>query len=189
MPSGRTHDRITWLSLPLIAMLAYLFTRRGDWIFWLSGAYLFSGLMFGPDLDIYSIQYKRWGIIRWIWLPYQSCLKHRSFLSHGFLIGTILRLIYLTTIMMILAILGVAIAQLIWGFSWNWQDFTQNSIALVRNRYLGEVMVTFIGLELGAMSHSVSDHLGTAFKRFQQKKLQPRLKKKMSSRTLKKGKK
>ncbi|MGB5594906.1 MAG: DUF2227 family putative metal-binding protein, partial [Crocosphaera sp.] len=31
MPSGRTHDRITLLSLPPLAVLAYLLTRRGEW--------------------------------------------------------------------------------------------------------------------------------------------------------------
>ncbi len=169
MPSGRTHDRITLLSLPPFAVLAYLLTRRGEWVLWFSGAYLFSGLMFGPDLDIYSLQYKRWGIVRWIWLPYQSCLRHRSFFSHGFLVGTIIRLMYLLIIVLILAIFGVAIAQFIWGFNWNWRNFTENNFNLLTSHYLGEGITTFIGLELGAMSHSISDRLVSNFKRSQKK--------------------
>ena len=182
MPSGRTHDRITWFSLPIIAAIGYVLIRRGDWILWFSGAYLFSGLMFGPDLDIYSIQYKRWGVIRWIWLPYQSCLKHRSVFSHGFLIGTLLRVVYLMSIVMIFAIFGVAIAQLIWGFPWNWQGIVQQGVDVISKSYLGEAIAIFVGLELGAMSHSLSDRLGTVIKRSQRKSPKRTIKKKKNTR-------
>ncbi|MGK7883938.1 MAG: metal-binding protein [Crocosphaera sp.] len=173
MPSGRTHDRITYLSLPPLALITYILTGRGEWLLWFSGAYLFSGLMFGPDLDIYSVQYKRWGIIRWIWLPYQSCLKHRSFFSHGVIVGTVIRVIYLFTIVLIVAIFVVAITQLIWGFNWNWRNFAENSFKLLKNVYLGETVVTFIGLELGAMSHSISDVIVSHFKRSHKKPKKP----------------
>lgn len=189
MPSGRIHDRITWLSFPPLALFGYLLTSRGDWILWFSGAYVFSGLMFGPDLDIYSLQYKRWGVIRWIWLPYQSCLKHRSFLSHGFLVGTLVRLIYLTMIVLIVSIFGVAIAQLIIGFNWNWQAFIQHNVNLIINQYFAQAITIFIGLELGAMSHSLSDYLVTRFKRSQPQKLKQILNKQVNSRALKKRKK
>ncbi len=169
MPSGRTHDRITLLSLPPLVMVAYLVTRQQDWLLWFSGAYLFAGFMFGPDLDIYSLQYKRWGVIRWIWLPYQSCLKHRSFFSHGLIVGTVIRVIYLFTVVLIIAIFSVAITQLIWGFSWNWHIFAKNSLNLLKNQYLSEIIVTFIGLELGAMSHSLSDFIVSQFKQLKKK--------------------
>ena len=169
MPSGRTHDRITYLSLLPLAVITYILTQRGEWLLWFSGAYLFSGLMFGPDLDIYSVQYKRWGRIRWIWLPYQSCLKHRSFFSHGLIVGTVVRVIYLLTIVIIVAIFVVAIAQVMWGFNWNWRYFAENTFNLLKNSYLGEAVVVFIGLELGAMSHSLSDYLVSHWKRSQKK--------------------
>ncbi|ACB51231.1 conserved hypothetical protein [Crocosphaera subtropica ATCC 51142] len=169
MPSGRTHDRITYLSLPPLAVIAYLLTGRGEWLLWLSGAYLFSGLMFGPDLDIYSLQYKRWGMIRWIWLPYQSCFKHRSFFSHGLIVGTVIRVIYLFSIIVIVAIFVVAIAQFIWGFPWNWRNVAEYNFNTLKNQYLGEAIVTFIGLELGAMSHSLSDYWVSHFKQSQKK--------------------
>ncbi|MEL4897963.1 metal-binding protein [Crocosphaera sp. Alani8] len=169
MPSGQTHDRITYLSLPPLGIIAYLLIGRWQWILWFSGAYLFSGLMFGPDLDIYSVQYKRWGVIRWIWLPYQSCLKHRSFFSHGLIVGTVLRIIYLFSIVLIVAIVVVAIAQLIWGFNWNWRNFALTNFYLLKNQYFGELIITLAGLELGAMSHSLSDYLVSYFKQFEKK--------------------
>jgi uncharacterized metal-binding protein len=168
MPSGRTHDRITYLSLPVIAGLTYLLTRQGDLTLMVTGGYLFSGLMFGPDLDIYSIQYKRWGILRWLWLPYQSYLKHRSFLSHGFLVGTIVRLLYLGTILSLAAIPILTLAQL-GGFNWNWQNFRDKTLPLLLNQYFYQAFALFVGLELGAMSHAISDHFGTLLKRSQSK--------------------
>jgi uncharacterized metal-binding protein len=169
MPSGRTHDRITLWSLPAIAGLTYLLTHQSQLTLIVAGAFLFSGLMYGPDLDIYSVQYKRWGKLRWIWIPYQSSLKHRSWLSHGAIVGTVLRMLYLLVFSFAIAIPTVAIAQLIIGFEWNWQQAVIAAIALVRDRPQ-EAIALFIGLELGAMSHSISDWLGSAFKRRQKRK-------------------
>ena len=169
MPSGRTHDRITLISLPPLAVLGFILTGRGEWILWFSGAYLFSGLMFGPDLDIYSLQYKRWGLIRWIWLPYQSCLRHRSFFSHGFMVGTIIRVIYLLSIVLIVAIFVIAIAQSILGFDWNWHTFVQTQFNLIKNQYVEVAIARFMGLELGAMSHILSDYLVSYLKKSHKK--------------------
>ncbi len=64
MPSGRTHDRITLWCLPIVAVGTYMLTQQLPWMLIASGGFLFGGLMFGPDLDIHSVQYKRWGILR-----------------------------------------------------------------------------------------------------------------------------
>ena len=178
MPSGRTHDRITYLSLPPLAVITYILTRQWEWLLWFSAAYLFSGLMFGPDLDIYSIQYKRWGMIRCVWFPYQSCLKHRSFFSHGLIVGTVIRIIYIFIIVLIVAIFVIAIAQFIWGFNWNWREVAETNFQLLKNQYLGEALITFIGLELGAMSHSISDIVVSHFKQSQKKPKKRRYKRK-----------
>lgn len=157
MPSGVTHDRITIWILPWVAGISYLLTRDGDLTLILAGSYLFSGMMFGPDLDIYSLQYKRWGVIRGIWLPYRGFVKHRSILSHGLLIGTLLRLIYLSVIVAGISIFVVAIAQLCLGFPWNWQDFVREQVYFSIKKYPRETLVLFLGLEIGSMSHSISD--------------------------------
>lgn len=166
MPSGRTHDRITLYSLPVVAGLTLWQTRSGNVTLCVAGGFIFGGLMFGPDLDIYSLQYQRWGFLRWIWLPYQKSLRHRSFLSHGPIIGTILRILYLGCLLAILAIFVLVIAQKLWNLSFTWQDLGQ-TVGRSLTSYSTEYLALFLGLELGAMSHSLSDWGGSAYKRFQ----------------------
>ena len=170
MPSGKTHDRITLWTLPWIVGGTLILTRNGELGLIVASGFLFSGLMFGPDLDIYSVQFKRWGILRYLWLPYQKLFRHRSFFSHGLIIGTVVRLLYFLAIVLILAIVLVAIAQLLFGFDWNWQVFIVNNFNLIKQEYTAEAIALFTGLELGAMSHVLSDLLGSMYKRRQKKK-------------------
>jgi uncharacterized metal-binding protein len=174
MPSGRTHDRITWWTFPL--------TLGGTW--WLSGrwdvtsavgaSYLFSGLMFGPDLDTRSVQIRRWGLLRWIWWPYRRFVPHRSRLSHGVLVGTFLRLVYLTVVFCVLAALiayglqqygGVSLAREIEA---TYPTLTQQT-AHWQWRF---ILWILLGLELGAISHIIADTLVSAVKR-QRKRFKP----------------
>jgi len=177
MPSGVTHDRITLWTLPWIAGIGYGITHNGELTLILSGGFLFSGLMFGPDLDIHSIQYKRWGWFKGIWLPYRNFFRHRSLFSHGPILGTLIRVFYLFLLLAFTAIVTVGIAQLLWGFPWNWQKFALKQLNFLTNRYWSESVALFIGLELGAMSHSISDLVGSKKKR--------RLRKKKHSRAIK----
>ncbi|MBD2363846.1 metal-binding protein [Anabaena minutissima FACHB-250] len=165
MPSGRTHDRITLWALPMVAGMTFWQTRSGNVTLLVAGGFMFGGLMFGPDLDIYSRQYQRWGVLRWIWLPYQKSLRHRSFLSHGPIIGTTLRVVYLSSLLAVVAILMVAVADKLWNVSVTWQDL-EETVGRSLSSYATECLALFLGLELGAMSHSLSDWGGSAYKRF-----------------------
>ena len=171
MPSGVVHDRITIWLLPWVVGITYCLTRSAELTLIVAGGYLFSGMMFGPDLDIHSLQYKRWGAIRRIWLPYRQFFRHRSVFSHGFIIGTCVRLAYLLFIIAGISILTVAIAQLLFGFAWNWQDFVRTKLYLLTTHYPRETTALFIGLEIGAMSHSISDWVSSHRKRQAKKKL------------------
>ncbi|MGF1480694.1 MAG: metal-binding protein [Cyanophyceae cyanobacterium] len=171
MPSGRTHDRITLWCLPWVVGVAFLLTRSGNLTLIVALAFLFSGLMFGPDLDIYSVQFKRWGVLRLIWLPYQKLLSHRSFLSHGLIIGTVGRLLYLGGIALTVAFVSCALLKLAWNINWNWQRMFQAGITFIQT-YPEEAITLFLGLELGAASHSLSDRLGSAYRRRQKRKRQ-----------------
>jgi uncharacterized metal-binding protein len=164
MPSGRTHDRVTLWSLPVVAALTFGQTRSGLLTLIISGGFLLGGLMFGPDLDIYSRQYQRWGWFRWIWRPYQDSLRHRAFLSHGPLIGTALRMVYFGIWIAVFAILALTIAQF-FGDMASLRQWLMLQIARSFTQYYREWSALYIGLELGAMSHSLMDWGGSAYKR------------------------
>ena len=165
MPSGQTHDRITIWALPFIAGVAFWQTRSSSITLIIASGFMFGGLMFGPDLDIYSIQYQRWGYFRFIWLPYQKSLRHRSFLSHGPLIGTTVRVLYLCGLITVAGILILLVAEKILNMTLNWQEVAQNLLETI-NLHSTKFLALFIGLELGAMSHSISDWSNSAYKRF-----------------------
>lgn len=195
MPSGSTHDRITLWGLPFVAGATLALTHRSDLTLTVAASYLLGGLMLGPDLDIHSRQYQRWGIFRGIWRPYQRTLRHRSFWSHGFLVGTTLRLVYLSLWI-------VAISLCLWFLVWGYQQFTvptgylrgyspltsdfgRRLVLAFRELPLhlqsqllplvdgfwpqsgSRAIASFVGLEVGAMSHSLSDILGSWWKRRQ----------------------
>ncbi len=155
---------MTLWSLPIIAGSTLFITSRADLAFWVSGGFLVSGLIFGPDLDLYSIHYKRWGKLRWLWQPYQQALKHRSIWSHGPIIGTLGRIIYLSLWVGLVGLFWLGISQFIGIKTYTGQQlFTilQQSIAKNYSVYIA----LFCGLELGAMSHYTSDWLVSTYKR------------------------
>ena len=175
MPSGRTHDSITLWSLPLLAGLTFARTQSSSLTLCVAGGYLFSGLMFGPDLDVYSQQYKRWGWLRWIWLPYRWSLRHRSFWSHGPIAGTVVRVAYLLIWVGIFGVgggLATAIACQLTGLTSDWtllaQQWFNSSLLLLEQtfqHYPTEAIAIAIGLELGALSHSCSDWILSTYRR------------------------
>jgi uncharacterized metal-binding protein len=164
MASGRTHDRITLWTLPLVLLAAFRLTLDG----WLTATvclgFLLGGWVLGPDLDIHSVQYKRWGWFRWIWLLYRGSLRHRSLWSHGPLIGTMVRVLYTSIWLALLGIITVDVlnslgrttlswGDLVAGLSWNLRTYWPFWLALL------------IGLEVGALSHYMADWLTSAWKR------------------------
>lgn len=163
MPSGSTHDRVTLWSLPIVAGVTFGQTRSSQITLFISTGYLLGGLILGPDLDIYSRHFQRWGFFKYLWLPYQQSLAHRSFLSHGPIIGTVVRVIYLTTWIAIIGILVISIGQM-WGAKWDLSLFLDH---IGRSLFVHkqELLSLFIGLELGAMSHYVTDWGNSTYKR------------------------
>jgi uncharacterized metal-binding protein len=162
MPSGRTHDQITFICLPWAGALCLIATFNVGVTLCLCGGFLFSGLMFGPDLDIYSKQYQRWGLLRFIWLPYRKVLNHRSWLSHGPVIGTLLRLLYLSVWIGLGLVLCKMIAQL---GNLSWQiSAPMTALAQMWSQAPGACVALLLGLEMGAMSHSISDGISSSSK-------------------------
>lgn len=164
MPSGRTHDRITLWSLPVVAGVSLLRTRSSSLTLVILAGYLFGALMLGPDLDTRSIHYKRWGLLRWIWIPYRGSLKHRSILSHGPFVGTLLRVIYVLAWGFLLGMGAIALANEVFRWDWTW-----NTIATLLFQWIEQNpahwIVLLIGLELGALSHYLADWGVSSYKR------------------------
>ena len=181
MPSGYTHDRITLWSLPIVAGLTLGLTWSSRLTLLASSGFLFAGLMFGPDLDINSRQYQRWGWLRWIWLPYRTLIRHRSLLSHGLLIGTVFRIVYLTAWV---SLVGLVCWLVITGYSaWSrhalhaWsplslalKNLQQLPWQILYPRYQADAIALFVGLEAGAMSHAISDGISTYYKKMKRTK-------------------
>jgi uncharacterized metal-binding protein len=153
MATGKVHDKITlYLILPVFAInLLVLKDNISSLICTLS--FLFAGLMFGPDLDTFSHQYKRWGFLRFLWIPYQKFGGHRSFLnqSHDALFGPVFRLCYLGLLWLIFAWL-----------SWHFFNFNLNLVLFWLQKYLELsllqlLILFFVGTWLGSLSHQATD--------------------------------
>ena len=138
MPSGKTHDKISILFLPILLILFYFMGLSQIAIIILSISYLFSSFMFNGDLDLHSNPYNRWLFLKWIWKPYQYMFHHRSIFTHGLIIGTIIRLIYIGFIpLIIMFFMGISLSFLINPLSF----------------------LIIIGLELGAALHTICDFI------------------------------
>ncbi len=169
MPSGKTHDAITFLLAAPVAATAYWATASLVSALVVGGAFLFGGLMFGPDLDTVSRQYSRWSVFRVMWLPYRSFFKHRSRFSHGLILGAFLRVVYfmgavtLAAYLVSLAVTASAdlthIEPAIFAQAWS-------GVGAYIRSHLGEsfLIMLFLGLWSGAASHTFTDMAGSFIK-------------------------
>ncbi|NMF85666.1 metal-binding protein [Nodosilinea sp. P-1105] len=175
MSSGRTHDRITLWTLPLVVLVAFRITLDGWLTVVVCLGFLLGGWVLGPDLDIHSVQYKRWGWLRWIWLPYRGSMRHRSRWSHGPIIGTTVRVLYVSVWLALAGLVVVDVlnhagrtaltwGDLLRGIGWGMQTYWPWWLALVA------------GLELGALSHYGADWLSSRTKRRKRRTVNPRAK-------------
>lgn len=117
MSSGTQHDRATVAGAKAIAAVglpATAFFARDilPLVPAMAMGFLLGGLYLSPDLDIRSRPYRRWGLLRWYWWPYQKLIPHRNWMSHWPIIGTAIRLGYLLVIPM-----SICLVQ---GWSLDW---------------------------------------------------------------------
>jgi uncharacterized metal-binding protein len=169
MPNGKTHDAITFLLVPPTFLLAWRVADSVPLAAILTVAFLFGGLMFGPDLDTQSVQYTRWGIFRVFWFPYKFAFAHRSRWSHGLIFGTAIRVIYFAGIATIFFAAIFYCAAL-------FRHAAPPNLAQIREHWelfgawtrtnIGDyaVFAVLIGLWTGAASHTLTDIAGTFVK-------------------------
>ena len=169
MPSGRTHDAITLILAAPVFGLTYAATANLVMGIAVTAAFVFGGLMFGPDLDTLSKQYARWGIFRLLWFPYRSIFKHRSRWSHGLIFGTLFRVVYCMGVVTLVAFLVFVAAEAIWGghvpgFSAFTEAWRQIGV-FMRGTFGANILpAVFFGMWIGAASHTFADMAGTYVK-------------------------
>lgn len=169
MPSGKTHDAITFFLIAPTFAATYVVTKEIPISIVVTLGMLIGGLMFGPDLDTVSKQYARWGIFKFLWYPYQSFFAHRSRWSHGLIFGTLIRVIYFMGALTLLAFFVLYFyATYIGGDLPNLLQITKTwqPIGEFVRTNIGEYAMPsmFIGLWLGAASHTITDMAGTFIK-------------------------
>lgn len=175
MPSGKTHDAVTLWTTPGVAVLGWLGTGKLDLALLLGASYAFAGLMFSGDLDLKSVQYKRWGWFRWIWLPYQRMVSHRSPFSHGPVLGVLARLVYLSFWLLALFALWVQVARWFQQESLAAQSYAlvgQGSLLLAQR--LDLVGAALVGLWFGGLSHTLADEIGSRWKKARKRRSRPK---------------
>jgi uncharacterized metal-binding protein len=169
MPSARTHDAVTFLLAAPAFAGVYGLTRNIAASLIVAGAFVFGGLMFGPDLDTISRQYTRWSLFRVLWIPYRRFFKHRSRFSHGLLFGALLRVFYFCGV---LTLVGLAITGSIAAYTGANVPGLPDIAAVWRpvddgiQKYFGRYfyLLGFLGIWLGAASHTFTDMAGSFIK-------------------------
>ncbi|MEM9770744.1 MAG: metal-binding protein, partial [Cyanobacteria bacterium P01_D01_bin.73] len=160
--------RITAWGVPMVAAAALGASRDPATTLALTGGFAAGGFFLSPDLDIHSVPYKRWGPFRWIWLPYRKMFRHRSPWTHGLVVGTTIRIVYLMVWVSAAVAIAGAVAALAAGG--NGDAAGQEAIATVTTllRWLWRQPLLWVisaGLELGALSHVTADFLFSKVRR------------------------
>jgi uncharacterized metal-binding protein len=142
MASGKNHDRAIITTTPIL-MAAAIASGHADVAIIATASYYLGGMYLSPDLDLVSRPYKRWGFLRWLWLPYQRLIpRHRHWLSHGPVIGSAVRLLYLAAWLTPLLVFFPGLHQM------QWVGIT-----------LPNVAAFLVGVELSALNHLLLDGL------------------------------
>lgn len=148
MPSGRTHLRIEFVFLIVWGAAAVVCAQR-EWVGTAEiggfiAAYVFSMLLLSPDLDLAkSDSYRRWGPLRWMWMPYAAAFRHRR-VSHHLLFGPITRIAYVGILALAALLVYVLVSR----------SATPRLVAPV-----DLVLAVLIGLYLPNLTHIVVDGL------------------------------
>lgn len=166
MPSGRTHDAVTWLMATPVALSCWYVGQDGGGAALAAVSFTFAGLMFGGDLDVPSCQYRRWGKLRWLWKPYQWVVPHRSIISHGLFLGLLGRLLYVAGALLLCVVAAMRLFCGQWALPWEGFTAIFDGLARLDVRGWGYVGYTFVGLWLGGASHSLVDWGWSALKRW-----------------------
>ncbi|WP_175354250.1 metal-binding protein [Bacillus sp. FJAT-27986] len=119
--------------------------------------YLFGTYWMNPDLDIKSNPYRRWGFLRFMWIPYQK-FKHRSIWTHGYVIGDIIRYLYVMAWIMLGAGAMSILTDVPYGIYIN---HLEEFVIQHKLSFLSFI----VGNMLSSTAHILTDHASTTFKK------------------------
>ncbi len=140
MASGKNHDHAILFASPLVLVVGcYQFGLELGII--AGASHFLGGYWLSPDLDIKSRPFLRWSVLRFIWIPYQRFIPHRSPLSHAPVLGSLLRLAYLTAWLSPLWFLFPDLQRVQWAVDGM------------------KVAAFLVGVELSALNHLLLDGL------------------------------
>ena len=138
MASGKNHDRAILFTSPIVGIIGVFYSLELGII--AASAHLLGGLYLSPDLDLKSKPFKRWGVLRVLWIPYQKLIPcHRHWLSHGVVVGSIIRLLYLAALLLPLWFTFPDLHQIEWDITWE------------------KIGAFLVGIELSALNHLLLD--------------------------------
>lgn len=184
MASGKAHDRITVIMSPfafaIIFLINYLYFKElgNNIAFTIVGVsiYIFGGYMFSGDIDIKSREFNRWGHFKFIWILYQKLFKHRSIFTHGFILGPLIRLLYVYGIYLIICAMLYALDIINLSTS---EVIKTTSLFMEMNKQLSFNII--FALFLGSGLHTVTDLIYSFFKKIFKGKKRGRKKKRRLS--------
>jgi len=172
MPSGIIHAAITTVAA---GGLYWGLSQAGypDHTTMAAAAGCMAGILLTPDLDVdnptrsHYVVYRKFGaapFLVWlaIWYPYGKAIGHRSWLSHGPIISTIIRLLYLSIFVLLLAQIPPLVG---YKMPWDqWLTYQTKTLA----------MVAILGLMVSDTLHWAADNVSTGIKRKMHRRQQGR---------------
>jgi len=113
-------------------------------------SYILSMALLSPDLDLSrSRASRRWGLLRWLWVPYAIVFRHRQ-MSHHLILGPLTRVLYLLAIGLALAFVYMVLTRRALQFS---------------IPPLSSILAALLGLYLPNLTHILSDRLHSEWRR------------------------
>lgn len=150
MPSGKTHERVNLALGSILALTGLGLGVDANRLLAFWAGFLFATYFLSPDLDLEGTRaHRRWGPLAPIWSPYAALIPHRG-ISHIPVLGTLIRIGYLTLVYVLLAF----VLQVFWGIRFPLQ--------LLSVLYYGPFL---LGAIVSDLTHIVLDRTVTALKR------------------------
>lgn len=166
MSSGKRHTQIALTSAPLVAAASFYlgYNWRESLIY--GALNLAAQTILTPDLDIRCMWSQCWGGLFW---PYQQAISHRSFASHGPVVGTLGRILYVAVLAWLLSIVGYLLVDVVqmqpldFPAAMTWLDSFLGTYCPQFTRT--QLIMGFAAMECGSMLHVAADYISTALKR------------------------